>query len=274
MKLSDLKLSDYGARSLEPDNAHIAIVLATNKTLPLPGFPTPTVADDNAASRAATRAINAVLSLSWNLATVDKDPFLNPAGQQNKLQEPRKTAVQLVAMAADLLKGEHTRLTEVERQLYGVPPPKDVSETLVDIEIRGCLRGQETQNLTPILQRIADGDLDGGVQRMLTAILRSPVAVIPGTFERVIQDAWRNAIANTKASEVAALNAALQNFAWCETAVTTCAQFVKAMSGYDQLTLYERVRTLGGTEAFGYSPAMCAQLDRVLAARAETSNAA
>lgn len=270
LKSTDLKLEEYGARPLESDGALTAIILATEKTMPVSNRTTTIVQDGNVAMRATVRVVNGTASLAYTVAMVQKDPDLTPGGQQRKLKKPRDTAIQIVGMATDSLKDERARLAAVQTSLYGVPPPKDVSETLIDIEIRTWLRGQETANMTAVMQRIADGDLDGHIQRILTAILRSPVAVIPGALERVIQDAWRNAVANAKAPEVAALNTELENLAECEQTVATCVAFVKSMCDYNQLDLYAQVRRwgVGAVEAFGYSPTLSAQLDLVLSARA------
>jgi hypothetical protein len=276
MKMTALKLASYGARLMDTQG-HIGISLESGAVLPLPVDPVPmsdSAKEDNydASDSQAAFAIITTCLLDQAVFLTNKDPKLTPFGKTQALAAQRTGSVKAVATAwAGLLK-QAAVVADRGKILYGAPElaANDSAGALVDIEIREWLRAQPVESISKFLNGLLDGGRDAKAERVMEAILRSPIPIGAGVIETVVNEVWHEIVGIRKPGIVASVALAEKNLDFSQRAVITCAQFVRARSQMDERQLYAAVRTIagGGAAVFGFDAQKAAMLDRQLDAAA------
>ena len=210
----------------------------------------------------ADRVLDAFARAGQKIATARRDSRLSEQGRNEACRAAMATAIVAVAEQYTKLSQIAVDLADEHSELYS-PPAPDVSNTLIDVELRSAFRVLTDSDKVALLTNLAEARH----ARMLLALIRSPMHLADRDHGWV-SDAWAAAIAKEEPNAVAEYTVGKENFEWAEQLARFVASWLVSVSSGMSIfheQLYTLVRSTGGAAAFGFTQQEMSHLELRLA---------
>lgn len=198
----------------------------------------------------AVRSALALTGLDHLIHMANADARLSPAGRVEKLAEPRRAAIKMIATAGGDVAaiGRDVQAREGEFYAPAKVPAGDVAAAFEDRELRDSWRASPTPKRMQMLEQMARGENP----RMLESLVRSPIP-LEAHEAGLVTSAWRGAVDARMPKEAAELKSSRANVDWADSVVRASAQYARRSSGLSSLEIEQAAQGTGGEHLFNYA---------------------
>lgn len=199
------------------------------------------------------------------------DGDLSDVGRSKRLEPLQRDLVLGLASVDATLDREAAHFAKRETQLYAVPrlDPTHGAMATEDAEIRGWLRQQSPADRLKVMKRIEAEPV--GNERLLIAVLRTPIPAFLDDEIMFAQSLWRQAKRAEDPSEAFAIDRGRATLAWSRRGVSHVAGLSKQVLGWEPERITRTILTSpdpahhGGFKVFGFDAATAEAVKRAIA---------